>query len=184
MLYNNIIKPFIEEVSANPDKTAAKMGGKVVTNSQFTQLVAPIMNEMDALSVDRVCIMMEDELSVFAALMAGVFNNVTVIPVAGTPDSPRTREVCTKLGVSEILTAHRMHYYFRMTFEDALCRIDNGLHQVADEKPVCITVSENETGQLSFKEIFARDLTASRRFSYTVFFSQLLPKHTKLCFTF
>ncbi len=184
MFYENVIRPFIKEIYKNPDKTAAKIGNKIITNSQVLQLIAPIMNELDALSIERVGIFIEKEINVYAAIIAAMFNNITVIPIFNSLNETQIDKLRLELGFSEILTSKRMHYYYWMTYEDALCRIDNGLYSIPDEKIILIDSCIDKHSNIIKNEFRAGDFKQMKKFSYLDFFNLILPNNTEPCFTF
>ena len=134
MFYQNIIEPYIRQTEQHSDTTVARIGGQVYSYAQLAQRIAPIMNELDALSISRVGIVIKEDLTAYAALMACLFNSVVVVPLPENLSETQMEMISKRLELPQILTVERMHYYFRMTFEDALCRIDNGLYHIEDEQ--------------------------------------------------
>ncbi|MBO6080470.1 MAG: hypothetical protein J6P54_05840, partial [Bacteroidales bacterium] len=81
MLYTNIIEPYIRVTMQNPDLTVARIGDQVYSYAQFAQRIAPIMNELDALSIPRTGIVMKTDLTACAALLACLFSGVVAVPL-------------------------------------------------------------------------------------------------------
>ena len=127
MLYQNVIEPYIRQTAQNPDQTVARIDGQVYSYAQFAQRIAPIMNELDAMSIMRAGVIMKQNLTSCAALMACLFSGVVAVPLPANLAENQLQTISQKLELPQVLTVERMHYYYRMTFEDALCRIDNGL---------------------------------------------------------
>ncbi len=184
MFYQNVIEPYIRQTAQNPDLTVAKIEGQVFSYSQFAQLIAPIMNELDAMSISRVGIVMTSDLSVCAALLACLFSEVVAVPLSPDLTESQRETVCRELELPEILTAGRMHYYYRMTFEDALCRIDNGLYHIKDEQLVGIRCQFDTDGQLTCSSLFAKDFKRQKPFSLKPVFQQLIPDFPEICSIF
>ena len=138
MLDSNVIEPYIRQTEQNPDQTAAKIDGQVFSYAQLAQRIAPIMNELDAMSIERVGIVMKPDLTACAALLACLFSGVTAVPLSPNLSENERERIAKELELPQVLTVERMHYYFRMTFEDALCRFDNGLYNIEDEQVVCV----------------------------------------------
>ncbi len=184
MFYDNIIRPFIAEMTANPDKTAARLGQKIVTNSQIAQHVAPIMNELDAMSVQRVAVLLEPDLNVYAAIIAAMFNGIAVYPIDNAMPQEQRDGLCKALQITEVLTAQRMHYYYWMTFEDALCRIDNGLYDIPDDRELCVITQTAIGNEPRLRKLHAGDFKPMKRFSFSDFFKTTLPENPELCSIF
>lgn len=184
MLYQNLIEPFIRQTERNPDQTAARIDGKVYSYAQLAQHIAPIMNELDAMSVARVGIVMRPDLNACAALLACLFNGVVSVPLPLEISESQLNTVAQKLELPEILTVERMHYYFRMTFEDALSRIDNGLYQIEDEQLVSYRCHFNDSGKFSYSPVFAKDFPRQKGFSLSTVFPLLIPDFPEICSIF
>lgn len=184
MLYNNIIAPYIQQTAQNPDQTAARIDGQVYSYAQLAQRIAPIMNELDAMSIDKAGLVMKPDLTACAALLACLFSGITVVPLSpGLTDSERDR-IAGELQLPQTLTVERMHYYFRMTFEDALCRIDNGLYHIEDETLVCLQYHFGTSGEITFRPVFAKDFQRQKKFSLASVFQQLTPDFPEICSIF
>ena len=184
MLYSNVIEPYIRKTEQNPDLTAAKIDGQVYSYAQLAQRVAPIMNELDAMSVERIGVLMKPDLTVCSALLAGLFCGVTVVPLPTNLGDAEKDKVVEALHLPQVLTSERMHYYFRMTFEDALCRIDNGLYTIKDERLVCIRCVCGEHGELDFRNVYAKDFPLCVPFSLRAVFQQMIPDYPEICSIF
>ena len=184
MLYSNLIEPYIRVTEQNPDQTVARIDGKVYSYAQFAQRIAPIMNELDAMSIARAGIVMKTDLTACAALLACLFSGVVAVPLPENLPEARLQKIREELQLPEVLTVERMHYYYRMTFEDALCRIDNGLYQIEDEQLVSIHCRFNEAGEATCTSLFAKDFPKRKPFSLAPVFQQLLPDFPEICSIF
>lgn len=184
MFYPNIIEPYIRQTEQHSDTTVARIGGQVYSYAQLTQRIAPIMNELDALSQQRIGLVMKQDLTAYAALMACMFNGVVAIPLPESISESSREIISQRLELSQILTVERMHYYFRMTFEDALCRIDNGLYHIDDEQLISIIPSMKEDGTFAYRNLYAKDFKASKPFSLTSVFQPFTPEFPDLCSIF
>lgn len=184
MFQHNIINPLIREVLRNPDKTAARIGDSVVSNAQFFQLVAPVMNEIDALSVQRVALVMKPDTNVCAAILAAAFSNVTVVPLPENAPEEFVQKVMEELNISTVLTAERMHYYYWMTFEDAMSRIDNGLYDIDDDNVLWMEFSMNGGALSADRIVRAGDFEYRKNLNFEVFFKSLLTSYPEVCSIF
>lgn len=184
MFYQNIIEPYIRQTEQNPDKTVARIGDQIFAYSQLAQRISPIMNELDALSVQRIGIVMKKDLTSYAALLACLFNGVVVVPIPEDFSDTQRDRISQTLELPQILTVERMHYYFRMTFEDALCRIDNGLYHIEDEQLVSIIPHENEDRTLAFRNLYAKDFKATKPFALSSVFQLFTPEFPEICSIF
>ena len=184
MLYQNVIAPYIRQTRKHADQTVARIGGQVFSYAQLTQRIAPIMNELDALSVERVGVVTEPDLTACAALLACLFTGVVSVPLPPRLPESQLEDVRRELGLSEILTVERMHYYFRMTFEDALCRVDNGLYHFDAEQLVCIRCQFPPDKHLTTKSLCAKDFNRSTPFSLKPVFQLLIPDFPETCSIF
>lgn len=181
MLYSNVIEPYIRQTERNPDQTVAKIDGQVYSYAQLAQRIAPIMNELDAMSIDKAGIVMKPDLTACAALLACLFSGVTAVPLSPELPESERQKIADDLGLPQVLTVERMHYYFRMTFEDALCRIDNGLYNIEDEQIVCVQCHFDETGGLACRSLYAKDFPKQKKFSLSAIFQQLIPDFPEIC---
>ena len=184
MLYQNVIEPYIRATMQNPDLTVARIGDKVYSYAQFAQRIAPIMNELDAMSIARAGIVMKTDLTACAALLACLFSGVVAVPLPENLPEARLQKVREALQLPEVLTVERMHYYYRMTYEDALNRIDNGLYQIEDEELVSIQCRFCADGSPVFGNLYAKDFPKSKPFSLAPVFQQLIPDFPELCSIF
>ena len=184
MFYQHIIEPYIRQTEQNPDQTVAKIDGQVYSYAQLAQRIAPIMNELDALSIDRAGIVMKPDLTVCAALLACLFNGVVAVPLPANLSEKQLAAIRQELELPQVLTLERMHYYYRMTFEDAMCRIDNGLYHIQDEQLVCITCRSGNGKALTFEKIYAKNFQKQKIFSLAPVFQLLLPEFPEICSIF
>lgn len=185
MFYTNVIEPYIRMTEQNPDQTVARIDGQVYSYAQLAQRIAPIMNELDALSIPRAGIVMKQDLTSFAALLACLFSGVVAVPIPESLTESQREAVARELDLPQILTVERMHYYFRTTFEDALCRIDNGLYRIDDQQLMSVVCRFDNNGKIaSTQAIYAGDFQPQRCFSLTTVFQQLIPDSPTLCSIF
>lgn len=184
MFYQNVIEPYIRMTEQNPDQTVAKIDGRVFSYAQFAQRIAPIMNELDALSITRAGIVMKPDLTSCAALLACLFSGVTAVPLSPELSESERQRIVNEFQLPQVLTVERMHYYFRMTFEDALCRIDNGLYNIEDKQIMCIQCRFDKAGELVCRSLFAKDFPMQKKFSLSAIFQQLIPDFPEICSIF
>ena len=181
VFYQNVIEPYIRQTEQNPDLTVAKIDGQVFSYAQLAQRIAPIMNELDAMSIGRAGVVMKPDLTAYAALLACLFNGVVVVPLPADLPENQLTAICQKLELPQVLTVERMHYYYRMTFEDAMCRIDNGLYHIQDEQLVCILCHLENGKALTFENIYAKSFPKQNKFSLSPVFQLLLPEFPEIC---
>lgn len=185
MFYQNVIEPYIRQTVQNPDLTVAKIGGQVYSYAQLAQRIAPIMNELDALSIPKAGIVMKEDLTAFAALMACMFGGVVAVPLPDNLSESQLEAATRELELPQVLTVERMHYYYRMTFEDAISRIDNGLYHIEEEQLMGLACQFDPSGKLlSQQPVYAKDFPRRKPFSLASVFQQLLPDHPSLCSIF
>lgn len=168
----------------NPDKTMARIGEDIISNSQFFQLVAPIMNELEALSVHHIALPLRTDISVLAAVFAAFLSKISVTPIPKNLSKTESEKILKELNIPTFLTPERMHYYYRMTFEDALSKIDNGLYDIPDDFPLwidCKLVKPDETSTYIVK---AGDFQFKKTLSLSEFFSNFLTPYPELCSIF
>lgn len=153
----------------HPNITAFRLHTKIVTNALFTQRVAPIMNEFDTMTEQKLALLVEEDLQILAAFPAALFSGKILIPVRQSWSDKQREQVLNDAGVKCCLTAHRMQYYFRMTYEDALDRIDNGLYPEQIVHPIALLYDFDSAGTMSCKEIFLEDLSDDKSLVQLVF---------------
>ncbi|MBO7491700.1 MAG: hypothetical protein J6T59_04590 [Bacteroidales bacterium] len=134
MFTTTVIAPFLKSVRLQPNETCLDIGGHKYTNAAFVQFVAPIMNELDTLNDSVVMLLMEEDVQSYAALFACLLTGKTVVPVSASWSEAQRELVRQNVATDTLLSRERMQYYFRMTVEDAICRIDNGLYQFTDSQ--------------------------------------------------
>ena len=177
MLYQNVIEPYIRWTEKNPDQTVARIGGHVFSYAQLSQRIAPIMNELDALSVSRVGIVVKRDLTACSALLASLFSGIAAVPLPENLSEGLKRQVCEELQLPVVLTVERMHYYYRMTFEDALCRIDNGFYRIEDEQLVSIICHfKMRTQPPTYENLYAKDFSKRKTFSLAPVFPNVITR--------
>lgn len=137
---------FLQNVRANPNVTSFKLHENIVTNARFVQYIAPIMNELDTVSTDKIALLMEPSVHTYAAIFAAVFNGKVIVPILESWTEQQREAVCKAAGITEILTSRRMEYYYWMTVEDALDRIDNGLISLQNNQIIAQLYDFKEDG--------------------------------------
>lgn len=184
MFYQNVIEPYIRQTEQNPDQTVARIDGQVYSYAQFAQRIAPIMNELDAMSITRAGIVMKQDLTACAALMACLFSGVVAVPLPENLSETQLKTFQQELELPQVLTVERMHYYYRMTFEDALCRIDNGLYHFDDEQLVSMICHLDNGDVITFEQLYAKDFPKQKKFSLANVFQLLIPEFPEICSIF
>lgn len=157
---NNLLNGFLTEMRDHPNTTAFRINNDIVTNALFLQRIAPIMNELDALPDQIIALVVEDDLQVYASLPAFFLSGKVLVPLKQSWTEEQRRQICEDAGTTYILTAHRMQYYFRMTYVDALDRIDNGLYDFDGNRMALILYNLQEDGTISKKSISIKDIPA------------------------
>ncbi|MCR4965535.1 MAG: AMP-binding protein [Bacteroidales bacterium] len=149
MFTTSVIAPFLKKVRLQPNETCLEIGDHKYTNAAFIQYIAPIMNELDTLTGDTVMLLMEEDVQSYAALFACMLSGKIVVPISTAWTAAQVEQVSQTVQSGVLLSHERMQYYFRMTVDDAVCRIDNGLYHFNDEQPMvrCITFNKNEEFQ-------------------------------------
>lgn len=156
---NNLLNDFLTEMRNHPNTTAFRMNNDIVTNALFVQRIAPIMNELDALPDKIIGLIVEDDLQVYASLPASFLSEKVLVLLKSSWTEEQRQQVCKDAGATYVLTAHRMQYYFRMTYEDALDRIDNGLYDFDDGRTVLVLYGFEEDGTMCKNTISINDLS-------------------------
>ena len=184
MLYPNVIEPYIRITAQHPDQTATRIDGQVYSYAQLAQRVAPIKNELDAMSLKRAGIVMKPDLTACAALLACLFNGVVAVPLPATLSDDLRLRICQELELQEVLTVERMHYYYRMTFEDAFCRIDNGLYHFEEGQLAGMRCQFGSAGEVSYHPVYVQDFPKQKNFSLSTVFQTLSPDFPEICSIF
>ena len=165
----NLLRDFLDEVRLNPNITAFRLNDEIVTNALFLQRIAPIMNELDAVAMSVLPLLMEPDLEVVAAVPAAILLGKPVIPVSPSWSEAQRSQVLADAGTDLFLTAHRMQYFFRMTFEDALDRVDNGFCELNPDSVVARIYSLGDDGRLSNRAMTLREMLDGKPFIPAVF---------------
>lgn len=184
MFYNDILEPFIRYTEQNPDQTALRIDGQVYSYAQLVQRISPIMNELDAMSLKRAGIVMKNDLTAYAALIACLLNGVVAVPMPTNLSDEQRERIAKTLALPQILTVERMHYYYRMTFEDALSRIDNGLYHFEDKQIMSIIPHVCDNGGILCRPQFANDFKAGKTFSLTHILQPYTQDFPEICSIF
>ncbi len=157
MKLDTLERRFLLEMQEHPNTTAFRLNGEIVTNALFTQRIAPIMNEFDTMPETKIAVLIEQDLQNYAALPAALFVGKQLVPISTSWTETQRNQVLKDAGIATCLTAHRMQYYFRMTYEDALDRIDNGLY-IEPIDPIATLYSFDAAGTLSSRDVFIEDI--------------------------
>lgn len=141
MFYQQIVRPFVYAVRDYPLQTAFSLHDEDIPFAVLSQRIVPIMNELDAISDAALALEMQDDVEIYAAVLACWFCGKTLIPVA--PDiSIANRHLLLKCNnLTDILSLKRISYFYRMTYDDALSRLDDGLPLDADATPACLLMN-------------------------------------------
>lgn len=155
---SQFLSRFLQEVRIHPNITALKYGDTLITNARLVQHIAPIMNELDTIQDSSFALLAEHSVYTAAALFAAVFTGKWIVPVAVSWTEEQRARVLADAGLADCLTAQRMGYYYWMTVEDALDRLDNGLIRLQDDQLVARRYEFYENGDLPAADVRLRDL--------------------------
>lgn len=108
-------------------KIALVLDDEEITYAHLAQRIVPIMNELDAASDDKVALLMDTDLEIYCAVLACWLCGKTLIPISDALSLYYRNQILNDFQLKEMLTLKRISFFYRMTYEDALCRIDNGL---------------------------------------------------------
>lgn len=158
---NNLLNVFLTEMRNHPNTTAFRMYNDIITNALFVQRIAPIMNELDALPDKVIALVVEDDLQVYASIPAFLLSGKMLVLLKSSWTEEQRQRICRDAGATYILTAHRMQYYFRMTYEDALDRIDNGLYDFEESRTLMVLYGFKEDGTMYKRDISIQDIPSS-----------------------
>jgi len=158
MLYRSVILPYVKMLQEFPEEPVLLIGNQLVTNALFAKRVASIVNELEAQPEDTVALLVEDELDTFAAVVATLVAGKTLLPVRAQWTGEQRDSVLEMAGVQSVLTAARMHYYYYMTFENALDRLDQGMELAAADHCVAILADFNEDDTPCLRKIVVSDI--------------------------
>ncbi len=165
MFVDAVYYPLIRALRINPEATALNFRGEISTYGRFAQRIAPIMNELDALSTSTIALVMDKGFLNCAAVLACVLTGKKLVPIDPDWSDEQRRLVLDRVGNCTLLTNERMFYYFRMTYDDAICRIDNGL-PIADEISDAARLFSFEKGSLSETTLSAEKVLEHWCFPY------------------
>ncbi|MCQ2284072.1 MAG: AMP-binding protein [Bacteroidales bacterium] len=155
---DSILHAFIKEIRVHPNTTAFKLNDSLITNSQFAQRIAPIMNELDTFPQTHVPILMENEVSTHAAMVACILTHKIIVPIFPEWSEKQRARVVSQFDAAEILTDQRMNYYYWMTVEDAVDRLDSGLIHIDENQVIAKQCVFSEKEELTFRSIEASAL--------------------------
>lgn len=157
-------QPFLKTILTHPNRTALTIKGKIFPYGVVAQRIAPIINEIDTTSSGYIALLMEEDILTYSAIIATILSGKVLVPILEEWSQKQRQEVidslpCADFSLSEsgYLSTRRMYYYFRMTYEDALCRIDNGLINIDNEQVIALQYAFDAQGQLHRQEITAQD---------------------------
>lgn len=154
---STIERRFLKKMQQHPNTTAFLLNGEIVTNALYIQRVAPIMNELDTMPVSKIAILIEDDLQNYAALPAVLFVGKQLIPMKKSWTEEQRQQVMQHAGIDFYLTAQRMHYYFRMTYEDAMDRVGSELLR-EPQAPIALLYDFEDDVHFTMREIFMNDI--------------------------
>lgn len=149
---------FLQEIRIHPNATALKYDDILISNARFAQHIAPIMNELDTDPAPCFALLAERSVYTAAALFAAVFTGKQVVPVAESWTEEQRSRVLSDAGLADCLTTQRMEYYYWMTVEDALDRMDNGLIRLQDDQIVARRGAFSDNGEFHTVEVRLREL--------------------------
>lgn len=158
MFTTSVIAPYLQNIRLHPNETCLILGEKRYTNASFSQFISPIINELDTSPSPAFLLLMEEDVQSYAALFAGMLAGKLVIPISTKWSEETIAQVREMADTDLFLCKERMQYYFRMTVEDALCRIDNGLYQYDDLHPLVRCVIPHETSGFSDRIFTVKDI--------------------------
>ena len=92
-----------------------------------------------------------------------------VVPVLSSWSEAQRQQVLADTGVDHCLTAHRMQYFFRMTFEDALDRVDNGFCELNTASVVARLYDFDSNGHLNSRSLTLEEMLDGKPFIPAVF---------------
>jgi len=165
----NLLQDFLNDIRLNPNITAFRLNGEIVTNALFLQRIAPIMNELDAVTMSVLPLLMESDLEVVAAVPAAILLGKPIIPIQSSWSESQRQQVLEDVGTDTCLTAHRMHYFFRMTLEDALDRVDNGFCELNPDFEAVTLYDFDESGQMTHRSMTLGEILGDKSFASAVF---------------
>lgn len=172
---------FLQEVRKHPNVTALKHGETLITNARLVQYIAPIMNELDTSQDSSFALLAERSVYTAAALFAAVFTGKQVVPVAESWMEEQRSRVLSDAGLADCLTAQRMGYYYWMTVEDALDRLDNGLIHLHDDQIVARRYDFSSDGDLHSAHVTLHDLLAGTSGLETFFGTEVMQLFSYFC---
>lgn len=165
----NLLRDFLDEIRLNPNITAFRLNDEIVTNALFLQRIAPIMNELDAVTMPVLPLLMEPDIEVVAAVPAAILLGKPLIPISTSWSEEQRSQVLADVGTDVLLTAHRMQYFFRMTFEDALDRVDNGFCELNTASVVARLYSFDDEGLMNSRSLTLGEMLDGKAFIPAVF---------------
>lgn len=165
----NFLRDFLDEIRLNPNITAFRLNEEIVTNALFLQRIAPIMNELDAITMPVLPLLMEPDLEVVAAVPAAILLGKPVIPISPSWSEAQRDRVLADAGTDVLFTSHRMQYFFRMTFEDALDRVDNGFCELNPSSVAARLYSLDDEGHLDSRSLTLGEMLDGKPFIPAVF---------------
>ena len=158
MFADHIYYPLVKALRHRPDEIAVSVGEKTCDNRHFAMLIAPIMNELDTFSEDTVALLLEDEPLTLAAMVACLLCGKTIVPVQADWSDAQRSQVMRASGATRLLSKESMYYYYWVSYEDAICRIDSGYLPERDIPRAARVFDFGMDGQLSERIFSADDL--------------------------
>jgi len=161
MFAETIYYPLVHALRNRPDELAVSVKGKTCDNRHFAMLIAPIMNELDTFAEDTVAVLLEDEPITYAAVVACMLCGKTIVPISTEWPEDLRKQVQDEAQTKHLLSKESMFYYYWMTYEDSLCRIDSGFLAERDIPKAAVAYLPNEQGKLIPTPFSADDFFAS-----------------------
>jgi len=165
MDYVNLLQDFLNDIRLNPNITVFRLNGEIVTNALYLQRIAPIMNELDAVTMSVLPLLMEPDIEVMAAVPAAILLGKPVVPVKTSWSETQRQQVLDDAGTDKCLTAHRMHYFFRMTLEDALDRVDNGFSELNPDALAAVLYDFDASGLMTKRSMTLGEILNNKPFA-------------------
>lgn len=158
MLYRSVILPYVKILQEFPEEPVLLIEDKLVTNALFAKRLASIVNELESQPEEVVALLVEDELDTFAAVVAALIAGKTLLPIRAHWSDEQRGKILSMFDVKSVLTAARMHYYYYMTFENALDRLDSGMETFEDGHAVALMADFDDCGRPVVRKISAAEI--------------------------
>ena len=127
MFYDRIYRPLTDLMNDGIDRPCCTFDDKTIDYATLARYVAPAMEEFDAVDGSVVPLLMTPDVFTLSAVWATWFCGKTLLPISTQWDENQRKDILLENDSPKLLTSQRIQYFFWMTFEDAMARIDNGL---------------------------------------------------------